>query len=183
MVVEITSKRLQLLKEAVPKVSRVAVVWDPTTPFHKAVLKEVEAPAPSLGLQTVTIPVRGRSDFGDAFERISATHVDALFVSETMTTDARSELVAFAARNRLPTMFMNRDYVAAGGLMSYAPNFAEVFRRAADYVDKILKGARPGDLPVEQPTKFELVINLKAARALGLTLRPSFTARADELIQ
>ena len=100
-----------------------------------------------------------------------------------MTPAARRQLVDFAAKSRLPTMFMNRDYVAAGGLMSYAPNFSGEFRHAAEYVDKILKGARPGDLPVEQPTKFELVINMKTAKALGLTLSPSILARADEVIQ
>jgi putative ABC transport system substrate-binding protein len=100
-----------------------------------------------------------------------------------MTATARRQLVDFAAKNRLPTMFMNREYVAAGGLMSYAPNFSDVFRDAAKYVDKILKGARPGDLPVEQPTKFELVVNMKTAKTLGLTLSPSVLARADQMIQ
>ncbi|HEY3160538.1 MAG TPA: ABC transporter substrate-binding protein [Vicinamibacterales bacterium] len=147
-------------------------------------LKEVEAVSPSLRLQPVPISVRRRGDdFGNAFAEIASARADALFVSETMTPTARRRLVDFAAKNRLPTAFMNRDYVAAGGLMSYAPNFADSFRLAAQYVDKILKGARPGDLPVEQPKKFELVINVKTANALGLTLSPSISARADELIQ
>ena len=183
MLAEMSAKRLQLLKEAVPSVSRVAVLWNPANPLHRALLKEIEAAAPSLRLQPIVVAVRSRDDFGNAFAEIASVRADALFVSETMTPGARRQLVDFAAKNRLPTMFMNRDYVVAGGLMSYAPNFSEGFRRAAKYVDKILKGARPGDLPVEQPTKFESVINMKTAKALGLTLSPSILARADEVIQ
>ena len=183
MLAEMSAKRLQLLKEAVPNVSRVAVLWNPALPWHPAMLKEVEAAAPSLRLQPIAIAVRSRDDFGNAFAEIASARVDALFVSETMTPTARRQLVDFAAKNRLPAMFMNRDYVAAGGLMSYAPNFSDGFRHAAQYVDKILKGARPRDLPVEQPTKFELVINMKTAKALGLTLSPSISVRADEVIQ
>jgi len=184
MLAEMSTKRLQLLKEAVPSVSRVGVLWNPALPWHPAMLKEVEAAAPSLRLHPVAISVRSRGDdFGTAFEEIARARVDALFVSETMTPAARRKLVDFAAKNRLPTAFMNRDYVAAGGLMSYAPNFPVQFREAAQYVDKILKGAKPGDLPVEQPKKFEFVINLKTAKALGVTLSPSVSARADELIQ
>jgi putative ABC transport system substrate-binding protein len=183
MLADMTAKRLQLLKEAAPNVSRVAVLWNPALPWHPVMLKEVEAAAPSLRLQPTAIAVRSRDDFGDAFAKIASARVDALFVSETMTATARRQLVDFAAKNRLPTMFMNREYVAAGGLMSYAPNFSDVFRDAAKYVDKILKGARPGDLPVEQPTKFELVVNMKTAKTLGLTLSPSVLARADQMIQ
>jgi len=183
MLAEMSAKRLQLLKEAVPNVSRVAVLWNPANPLHRALLKEIEAAAPSLRLQPIVVAVRSRDDFGNAFAEIASVRADALFVSETMTPGARRQLVDFAAKNRLPTMFMNRDYVVAGGLMSYAPNFSEGFRRAAKYVDKILKGARPGDLPVEQPTKFESVINMKTAKALGLTLSPSILALADEVIQ
>jgi putative ABC transport system substrate-binding protein len=183
MLEEMSAKRLQLLKEAVPNVSRVAVLWDPALPWHPAMLKQVEAAAPSLRLQPVAIAVRSRGDFGNAFAEIASARVDALFVSETMTPTAQRQLVDFAARNRQPTMFLNREYVMAGGLMSYAPDFADAFRRAARYVDKILKGARPGDLPVEQPTRFELVINLKTAKALGLTIPPSLLARADQIIE
>jgi putative ABC transport system substrate-binding protein len=183
MLEEMSTKRLQLLKEAVPNVSRVAVLWDPALPWHPAMLKKVAAAAPSLRLQPVAIAVGSRGDFGNAFADITSARVDALFVSETMTPTARGQIVAYAAKNRQPTMFMNRDYVAAGGLMSYAPDFSDTFRHAAQYVDKILKGARPGDLPVEQPTKFELVINLKTAKALGLTIPQSLLLRADEVIQ
>ena len=167
MLAEMSAKRLQLLKEAVPNVSRVAVLWDPALPWHPAMVKKVEAAAPSLRLQPIAISVRSRDDFGDAFAEITRARVDAVFVSETMTPTARKAIVDFAAKNRLPTMFMNRDYVAAGGLMSYAPDFSDAFRHAAQYVDKILKGAKPGDLPVEQPTKFELVINLKPRKPLA----------------
>jgi putative tryptophan/tyrosine transport system substrate-binding protein len=183
MLAEMSAKRLQLLKEAMPSVSRVAVLWNPALPWHPAMLKEVEAAAPSLRLQPILFAVRDRENFGNAFAEIASARADALFVSETMTSGARRQLVDFAAKNRLPAMFMNRDYVAAGGLMSYAPNFSDGFRHAAQYVDKILKGARPGDLPVEQSTKFEFVINMKTAKALGLTLSPSISARADEVIQ
>jgi putative ABC transport system substrate-binding protein len=184
MLAEMSAKRLQLLKEVVPNASRVGVLWNPGLPWHKAMLKEVETAAPSLRLQPIAIPVLGRgADLGKAFEEIARARVDSLFVNEMMTPAARRQLVDLAAKNRLPTAFMNRDYVAAGGLMSYAPNYSDGFRQAAQYVDKILKGAKPGDLPVEQPKKFEFVINLKTAKALGLTLSPSISARADELIQ
>jgi putative ABC transport system substrate-binding protein len=183
MLAEMTAKRLQLLKEAVPGISRVAVLWNPATPFHRAMLKEVDSAAPSLRIQPLAIAVRGRGEFGDVFSEITRGRVDALFVSETMMPAARRQLVDFAAKSRLPTMFSNSDYVALGGLMSYAPNFPEMFRHAAVYVDKILKGAKPGELPVEQPTKFELVVNMRTAKALGLIMPPSLLARADHIVE
>jgi putative ABC transport system substrate-binding protein len=183
MIAEMSAKRLQLLKDVVPTVSRVAVLWDPASPFHQAMLKEIAAAAPSLGLQPIAVAVRGRDDFGDAFAEIVKGHVDAVFVSETMTPSARRQLVEFVAQRQLPTMFNNKDYVAIGGLISYAPNFSEMFRQGVAYVDKILKGAKPADLPVEQPTRFELVVNLKTAQALGLTIPPSLLLRADQIIQ
>ena len=183
MLAELSAKRLQLLKEAAPNVSRVAVLRDPTIPWHRALLKEIEAVAPALRIQPVVVNVRSRDDLGDAFLEMTKGRVDAVFVSHTMTPSARGQIIEFAAKNRLPTMFMDRDYVAAGGLMSYGSNFSEQFRHAAEYAAKILKGARPGDLPVEQPTKFEFVINLKTAKALGLTLSPSILDRADDVIQ
>jgi putative ABC transport system substrate-binding protein len=183
MLAETSVKRLQLLKEAVPKVSRVAVLWDPATPFHSAMLKEIDTAAPSLRLQPLAIAVKSRDDLGDALSEIRRTRADAVFVSQGMAPTARRQLLDFAAKSRLPTMFLIKDYVAAGGLMSYAPSFPEMFRHAAVYVDKILKGARPGGLPVEQPTKFHLVINLKTAKALGLTIPQSILVRADEVIQ
>ena len=183
MLAETSVKRLQLLKEAVPKVSRVGVLWDPGTPFHQAMLKEIAAAAPSLRLQPLAIAVRNRADLGDALSEITKQRADALFVSQGMSPAARRQLLEFAAKNRLPTMFMIKDYVPAGGLMSYAPNYLEMFRHAAVYVDRILKGAKPGDLPVEQPTKFDLVINMKSAKALGLTIPPSLLGRADQIIE
>jgi ABC-type uncharacterized transport system substrate-binding protein len=183
MLAEMSAKRLQLLKEVAPHIARVAVLWDPDIPWHRDLRKEVEAAAPPLRLQPVVITVRGRDDFGDAVPEIAKGRVDAVFVSHTMTPTARRQLVDFATRNRLPTMFMSREYGAAGGLMTYGPSFSEGFRHAAQYVDKILRGAKPGDLPIEQPTKFELVINLKTAKALGLTIPPSLLARADQVIE
>jgi putative ABC transport system substrate-binding protein len=136
-----------------------------------------------LKLQPVVVAVRGRDDFGNAFEEMTKGRVNAVFVSHTMTIGARRRIIEFVARNSLPTMFMEREHVAAGGLMSYGSRFTDNFRHAADYVVKILRGARPGDLPVEQPTNFELVINLKTARALGLTIPPSLLQRADQVIE
>jgi putative ABC transport system substrate-binding protein len=183
MLAEMSTKRLEFLKEAVPHVSRVAVLWDPTLRWHPAMVKEVEAAAPSLRLHPIAIAVRSRGDFGNALAEIASARVEALFVSETMAPAARQQLVDFAAENRLPTMYMNRDYVTIGGLMSYAPDFSVGFRHAATYVDKILKGAKPAELPVEQPTKFELVLNLKTAQALGITFPPTLLVLADEVIQ
>jgi putative tryptophan/tyrosine transport system substrate-binding protein len=183
MLAEMTAKRLQLLKEVAPHASRVAVLWDPAIPWHRGLLKEVEAAAPALQVQPLVIAVRNRDDFGDAFPEMTQGRAEAVFVSHTMTTKARDQLIAFAAKNRLPTMFMDRDYVAIGGLLSYGSDYANQFRQAAEYVAKILAGARPGNLPVEQPTKFDLVINLKAAKALGLTIPPALLQRADQLIE
>jgi len=184
MLTELSAKRLQLLREAVPTVSRVAVLWNPALPWHHTMVKEIDAVAASLRLQPVLIAVRNPGDLEDrAFAAMTSGRVDALLVSETMALPARTKLLDFAAKSRLPAMFNNRDYVRAGGLMSYSPNYLDMFRHAAAYVDKILKGAKPADLPVGQPTKFDLIINLKAAKALGLTSPPSVLVRADEVIQ
>ena len=183
MLEETSVKRLQLLKEIAPNVSRVAVLWDPAAPFHRPMLKEINAAASSLQLVALAIAVKSRDDLGDALSGVTQERADALFVSQVMSSSAQRQLLDFAARHRLPTMFANRDYVPAGGLMSYSPSRLEMFRQAAVYVDKILKGAKPGDLPVEQARKFELVINVKTARALGLTVPPSVLARADEVIR
>jgi putative tryptophan/tyrosine transport system substrate-binding protein len=183
LLAETSVKRLQLLKEAVPMVSRVAVLWDPATPFHRTMLKEIDAAAPSLRIQPFAIAVKGRDDLGDAVSVASKVRADALFVSQGMSPTAQRQLLDFAAKNRLPTMYLRREHVSEGGLISYAPSFYEMFRHSAVYVDKIIKGAKPADLPVEQPTKFELVINLKTAKALGLTIPPSLLARADQVIE
>jgi len=183
MLAETSVKRLQLLKDAAPRIRRVAVLWDRGTPFHPLMLKELEAAAPSLRVDVVAFAVKSRNDLGDALPGITRSRADALFVSQVMSPAVRRQLIDFATKNRLPSVFLNREYVPAGGLMSYSPNSSELFRQAAVYVDKILKGAKPGDLPVEQPTRYELVINLKSAAAIGLTIPPSVLGRADEVIR
>jgi putative ABC transport system substrate-binding protein len=182
MLAEMTAKRLELLKQTIPSIARVGILWNGDLPWHRAMLGEVEAAAPRLRLQPIAIAVHGR-ELGDALQVIESARLDAVFVSETMTPPARKRLVEFANRHQLPTMFMNRDYVDEGGLMSYAPDFAEEFRIAARYVDRILRGAKVAELPVEQPTKFDLVLNQKTAVAIGRRLPASVLSRADEVIR
>jgi putative ABC transport system substrate-binding protein len=183
MLAELTLKRLQLLKEVAPDVSRVAVLWDPGIPWHRALRTEIDATAPTLRLEPVLVAVPGRDDFGNSFSEMTRGRVHAVLVSHTLTARARGQIITFALKNRLPTMFLEREPVAAGGLMSYGSSFTENFRHAADYVVKILRGARPGDLPVEQPTRFDLVINLRTGKALGLTIPPALLQRADQVIE
>jgi putative ABC transport system substrate-binding protein len=147
-------------------------------------LTEVETAARSLGLHLLVVPVEGPGELEGAFSTMARGRVDAVFLGDSPLFSAhRARVLGLAAKHRLPMIFGNQDWVPAGGLMSYGPSFGEMFGRAAVYVDKILKGARPGDLPVEQPTKVELLINLRTAKALGLTLHPSVLARADQVIQ
>ena len=177
-------KRLELLKGVVPKASRVGVLYNPTDQSNVLVLRELQESSKPLGLTLLPHPVRGPGDFEGTFAAISRERAQALFVAAgVLTTEHRKTLVDLAARNRVPTMWGERQFVEVGGLMSYAVNFYDEIRRAAAYVSKILKGAKPADLPVEQPTTFELVINLKAAKALGLTIPPSLLSRADQIIQ
>ena len=177
-------KRLELLKGVVPKASRVSVLYNPADQSNVLVLRELQESSKSLGLTLLPHPVRGPGDFEGTFAAISRERAQALFVAAgVLTTEHRKTLVDLAARNRVPTMWGERQFVEVGGLMSYAVNFYDEIRRAAAYVSKILKGAKPADLPVEQPTTFELVINLKAAKALGLTIPPSLLSRADQIIQ
>jgi ABC-type uncharacterized transport system substrate-binding protein len=181
---EIGGKRLGLLKEAVPKISRAAFLWNPANPASAAYVGEMKTAARSLKVQLHMLEVRERGEIERAFTAMAKERVDALLVlNDGMFLIHRIQIAALAAKQRLPTMFGGREYVDAGGLMSYAGSGRDNFRRAAAYVDKILKGAKLGDLPVEQPTKFELVINLKTAKALGLTIPPSLLARADEVLQ
>jgi putative ABC transport system substrate-binding protein len=184
---ELVGKRLELLKQAVPGVGRVAVLWQPGAAgerTEKDMLKEADVAARALGVLLQVVEVRGPAEFDRAFSNMTRARAGALTVLGTpMFFTERRRLVDLAAKNRLPVVYGTRDYVDVGGLMAYGPNTADLVRRAAAYVDKILKGAKPGDLPVEQPTKFELVINLKTAKALGLTIPPSLLARADEVIQ
>ena len=184
---ELVGKRLELLKQAGPGVSQVAVLWHPGVlgeRTEKDMLKGAEVAARALGVRLQVVEARGPEDFGRAFSEMTRARAGALTVlGSVMFVNERRRLVDLAAKNRLPAVYAQREFVDAGGLMSYGANLADLFRRAATYVDKILKGAKPGDLPVEQPTKFELVINLKTAKALGLTIPPSLLARADEVIQ
>jgi putative ABC transport system substrate-binding protein len=184
---ELVSKELEVIKQAVPGVNRVAFLLKPDAmpdSAKKERLKAADVAARALGVRLHIVETRGAEDFDRAFSDMTRAHVDALTVPATQVFNLeRRRLVNLAAKHRLPAVYPNRDFVDAGGLMSYGPNLADMARRAATYVDKILKGAKPADLPVEQPTKFELVINLKTAKALGLTIPPSVLARADEVIQ
>jgi putative tryptophan/tyrosine transport system substrate-binding protein len=179
---EIFGKQLALLKEAVPKVHRVAVVWNPTISGLAPAIGEVKIAARALGLQVLVLEVRGPNDFDTAFAMAKERVGGLLVLVDSMFSFHRTRLADLAAKNRLPAVYTNRLPVEVGGLMSYGPSFSDLWRRAAGYVDRILKGSKPGDLPVEQPTKFELVINLKTAKALGLTIPQSLLLRADQVI-
>jgi putative ABC transport system substrate-binding protein len=181
---DITAKQLQLILETVPKASRVAVLWNPTSPFLRSYWSVAQAAAPALGVVLQSLEVQDASQYETAFNAIGRDRADALVVlSDSFATFHRARIAELAAEHRLPVLYGHRQYVEAGGLMSYGPSLFDVYRRAAAYVDKILKGTRPADLPVEQPTKYELVINLKTAKALGLELPPTLLARADEVIE
>ena len=184
---ELVAKHVELLKQAVPRVSRVAVLWHPAGMSEhqgKAMLKAAEGAARALGVRLQIVEARAPNDLDRAFSEMTRERAHALTVlSSPMFAQERTRLVDLAAKGRLPAVYPFRQAVEAGGLMSYAPNLTDQYRRAATYVAKILKGAKPGDLPVEQPTKFELVINVKAAKALGLTVPASVLARADEVIE
>jgi len=181
---EIAGKQLELLKEAAPKVSRAAVLWNPATQGTALFLKETEIAARALGVELQLLEARSLNDFDSAFAAMTTKRAGALLVlGDVMFVTHRIRLAELVAKSRLPAMYGLREYVEAGGLMSYGPIASELFRRAATYVDKILKGAKPADLPVEQPTRFELVVNLKTAKALGLTIPQSVLIRADEVIR
>jgi putative ABC transport system substrate-binding protein len=175
---------LELLKETVPKLTRVRVLFNPADPSSAGSLKETRAAARELGIQVQSLEVRSPSDFETAIKAPSGGRVNALIIVQNALINAhRARVVELAIKNRLPTMFGEAAHVESGGLMSYAPNSLDLFRRAATYLDKILKGAKPADLPVEQPTKFEFVINLKTAKQIGLTIPPNVLARADKVIK
>jgi putative ABC transport system substrate-binding protein len=177
-------KGLELLKEALPKVRRVAVLSNPANPAHAAAIRNVKAAAGSLGVQLHLLEAREPNQLDAAFAAMAKGRVDALLVvADGMFLLHRTRLAGLTAKNRLPSMHGLRENVEAGGLMSYGPSNVAMFRRAALFVDKILKGAKPADLPVEQPTTFELIINLKTAKALGLPIPPSLLARADQVIE
>ena len=185
---ELVGKRLELLTQAVPGVSHVAVLWQPGGGLgertEKDMLKGAEVAARALGVRPQFVEARGSADFDRAFSDMTRARAGALTVLPSpMLNNERRRLVDLAAKNRLPAVYPLRVFVDVGGLMSYGANLADMFRRAATYVDKILKGAKPADLPIEEPTKFELVINLKAAKALGLTIPQTLLQRADQVIQ
>src|SRR5262249_37045285 len=181
---ETYGKGLELLKETTPKVRRVAILSNPANPFHALVVKHVKGAARSLGMQLHFLEARGPNEFDGAFAAMARERVGTLLVvSDTLFVLHRTRLADLAARSRLPAAYSAREYVEAGGLMSYGPSLADQYRRAASYVDKIFKGAKPADLPVEQLTKFELVMNLKTAKAIGLTLPSSLLVRADQVIE
>jgi putative ABC transport system substrate-binding protein len=184
MSTQLAAKRLELLREAVPGLSRVAIMWNTNVPGNLLEYKEAGDAARSMRLQLQSVEVSSVDDFERAFSALKAGGAQALIVAGSgLTSTNAGQIASLAMKHRLPSMVSSRDRVDAGGLIAYGPNLTELWRRAATYVDKILKGAKPGDLPVEQPTKFELIINLKTAKALGLTLPPSLLQRADEVIQ
>jgi putative ABC transport system substrate-binding protein len=181
---ELVGKELELLRELVPKVSRVAVLWNPANPGNTLQLRAAEASARALGVRLQPLEARGPGEIDRALAAMTRERAGALLVLlDSMLLAQRERIADLAAKNRLPAVYGLRLHVDAGGLMAYAANQLDVSRRVASYVDRILKGAKPADLPVEQPTKFELVINLKAAKALGLTIPQSLLLRADEVIQ
>jgi putative ABC transport system substrate-binding protein len=178
------SKSLELLRQIVPGVNRVAALLNPANPAQKLAAKHLLAAAERLGMQLRIHEARGADEFDQAFATMQRERPGALLVvADSMLIQHRARLAELSAGIRVPTMYGVREAVEAGGLVSYGPNVADTFRRAAAYVDKILRGAAPGELPVEQPVKFDLVINLKVARALGLTIPPSILLRADEVIE
>jgi putative ABC transport system substrate-binding protein len=184
MAPDLGGKRLELLKEVVPRLARVAVLWNAANPYSALVFKETQAAGRTLGIQIQSLEVRAPDNFDGAFEGARRERPDALITVEDPLTFSQQQRVAdFTAEQQLPSLHGLREFAAAGGLMSYGASLVDLFRRAAGYVDKILRGAKPADLPVQQPIKFELVINLKTARALGLEVPPTLIARADEVIE
>jgi len=181
---ELSGKRLELLREVVPGLSRVALLWNPDVRGAVLDYKQTEGAAHSLRLELQSIEISRVEDLDRAFSALSNQHAQAFILPPNpVTLQSQGQIVSFAQRNRLPSIYGQKEYVDAGGLMAYGPSTTDMFRRAAIYVDKILKGAKPADLPVEQAKKFELIINLKIAKALGLTIRPSLLQRADQVIE
>jgi putative tryptophan/tyrosine transport system substrate-binding protein len=181
---ELNAKSLELLKELAPRVSRLAVIHNPSSPVEAIVLPELKAVAQAAGIEVLPVEVRTPDEFPAAFSALLDRRPDALLAVGNPANFRNRQLIAdFALERRLPSIYHERMFVQAGGLLSYAPSMPETFRRAATYVDKILKGAKPADLPVEQPTEFELVINRRTAQALGLSIPPSLLLRADQIIE
>jgi putative tryptophan/tyrosine transport system substrate-binding protein len=181
---DLEAKRVEVLKEMIPNAKRIAGLYNMGNPVVPPQWNELQKAAQTLGVQSELLDIRKTEDIGPAFEIASRHSIDAIQVGvDTLTLQNRKLIADFAGQHRLPTIYVSREYVEAGGLIAYGPSYPDLYRRAASYVDKIFKGEKPGDLPIEQPTKFELVINLKTAKALGLTVPPSLLARADELFE
>ncbi len=181
---ELTPKRLELLKEAIPGLTRVAVLRNSGFPGSASVWSETQVAARALGLEVYSLDVRRAEELDGAFHAASAARAGALItLRNPLIVVNRSQLVTLAAQTRIPVMYDEREFIDAGGLIAYGANLDDLYRRAAGYVDKILKGAKPGDLPVEQPTKFELIVNMKTAKALGITIPRSILVRADKVIE
>ena len=177
-------KGIQILLEIVPTASKIAVLANPGNPLHRLTIAEVPQTAQTLGVALLIVEATTAEELDIAFASAATQHADAIIVfGDPLTFRYATEVIALAAKHRLPAIYLGRQFVTNGGLISYGPDFADLFFRAGGYVDKILKGAKPSDLPVEQPTKFELVINMKTAKALGLTVPPSLLVRADEVIE
>lgn len=184
MMTETNVKGLELFKEAIPKLSHVAVIFDPATPSHRPGLQAVEAAGPSLGVKILPVPVRREADFGGAFSTIARERADGVLVLSTpLFIAGAGPLAQLALKHRVPSLFGPRHHVDAGGLMSYSPERTDLWRRGANFVDRILKGAKPANLPVQQPTKFDLSINLKTAKAIGVKIPEAFLLRADKVIE
>jgi putative ABC transport system substrate-binding protein len=181
--VELFAKRLELLKEAVPGITRIALLHNPDNPVVAAQWQQMKAATQSMGVGALMLDARKVEDLDLAFDTAAAQRVSAVVVgNDTVLFSNRRRVVELAAKQRLPAMYLAREFVDSGGLMTYAVNYPDLYRRAATFVDKIFKGSKPSDLPIEQPTKFELVVNLNAAKAIGLTIPESFLLRADEVI-
>jgi len=182
--VELDGKRLELLKEAIPPIVRIGLLTNFSSPASASRWRQMEGAARALGLEPQLLDVRAPEDLARAFDTAIKQRADAIVVlNNTLTQTNSRRIVDLSAKHRLPSIFVSREFVDAGGLMAYGPNFTDLYRRAATYVDKILKGAKPADLPIEQPTQFELVVNLKTAKALGLTIPQSLLLRADQIIE
>jgi len=184
MTEDLSAKRLQLLREAMPRVARVAVLWNPGSAFHARVMAQLKAAASSLSIELKFVVVRTPGEIGPAFSAASRVRAEVLYVIEdALLFNHRSTLIKLASNAHIPIVYSAREFAEEGGLLSYGLSYADLMRRSAGYVDRILKGAKPADLPIEQPTKFELVVNLKAAKALGITIPESVVLRADEVIR
>jgi putative tryptophan/tyrosine transport system substrate-binding protein len=180
---ELAGKRLEFLREAIPQLYRLAILFNADNTQPVLEMGEAQAEARRLRLEIAPLAIRGADDIGPAFQDLKA-RVDAVYVAvDQLIVANRAQILTLALNERLPTVFSERDFAKAGAFMSYGPNYSDLFRHSADYVDKILRGTKPGDIPVEQPTKFELVINLSTAKALGLTIPPALLTRADDVIE